>query len=123
MVKFNTVATGWRPPGTIVDRVSKVRSVSSKISRIGTTNRDVLNFLHDLPEGVDATEQVLLSVDLGSTGIEADRSSRIAAIEPSERFYRISFLISVGLVVRDSNVDGEAVYRVSENVRKHIDRV
>lgn len=110
--KGKLVSVGWKPPDKFVNLVSR-SNINRRINRIGSVNKQILLCILNGSRDNCVKESQLESHNFFCNDNNVEYFQHIT---PEEIFYRITFLIAVGLVRLKYNKEGESVFYLSENV-------
>lgn len=112
----NLEVVGWSPPESLVTKIAEL-PIFQQIHRIGSRNRAVLWYLCQADAKSPLTERQLDAlVNVNNITIEG-----LSEMSLRERYYRLTFLIAVGLVEVDFDNAGERNFIVQDDVRDKLE--
>ena len=90
------------------------QAASKRLKHVGSVNLELLRWVADSPTGLTSA----VVVDPSSS--DTKPPSLISSISPEERYYRVLFLVSIGLLLEKSRVKGTAIYEVPHRLRQEL---
>ena len=88
-----------------------------RLNKIGSANIDILKFIYLFNEEKEVPHNYFLEPDMSSYKFV---SSKIILMSPSERIYRILFLIAIKLIEHRTSPMDEPLYCINSEVEAHL---
>lgn len=90
------------------------QAASKRLKHVGSVNLELLSWVASSPTGLTS------AVVVDPSSADTKPPSLVSSISPEERYYRVLFLVSIGLLLETGRVKASATYRVPDRLRQEL---